>query len=1218
MAVTAAEIRAILTLQDQLSGQLSKVQGELHKLGASATASGNAARAAGPSWASMSTAIAAGTVAANAFMAVAKGVVVVLTSAGSASADFGQSMANIRSIIPDEDFARFGDQLSKTALRLGKDYPLSAAEAGKSMELLAQKGISAQKIIEGGAESVVKLASATGADLVTATGIAAAAMDTFNVQASDMGKVTNLMTGAMIRGGMSATDFGHAIQSGGAVIALAGGSIEDASVAIAAMAKAGIEGSDAGTSLKTMYMNLQPSTKGATKAMIELGLVTKDGRNAFFDAQGKVKSFEEISRILSNSLEGLTEQQRLQALETMFGSDAIRAAAVAAKLGAGAYGDLGAEIRGVDAGDVAAKRMDSLKASVGQLTGSAETLAITLMGRLGPGMKTVVDTGTELLNGVLDKLDTPEAEAAFAAMGQSAVQLGNDLYAAGQGASEFGASLSGIPVVGATLDALFQAAGSTLVALAAIMRGDAKGAAEAITNAFGSLLTAAGAIGQEINRVGEFIGAAAQKAGDTGGWGALQNSLVNLQQTVEFAGDRVNELSATLGRASAAAGGAASPVDVLAAMIRGAALGFEYATTQIDGWVDSALSGINVATNFATGLSLLGTASQQLARGDIPGMIASVDQAGAAFSAGITAAEDYRLRGLERTEAQATLTGQVVGQGMAQVETSTVTSMAAAATAAETSMAALEASASTHAAGAVAAVQDQAGPAEAAGRSVGSNLGSGMAAGILEWVGQVAAAARSLVSSAIGAGEVEGEIRSPSERTKETGRMLGAGVAEGIKELSPEVQARMRDLIDAAAEYTPVAGEIKRVEAEIAAVRQRGQTDALFRAKEMITIDSEALRLKKEMAVAERSLLPIRQALARASREVENLSRGSLADRQNVIGMDGKRKEIRLQIIDLERQLIGMDSDSKKAESIQKQIDKLQDQDRLLSLEAERIQLTNEVSATGARIKREALDDQIRAQEDALAPLRDQIALLGAEQAVWSALEAIIKNATDNEVAERERLIAVFRAEGAPILERINAGLLLIDQLEKEGAISQELADQLRNVAKEAGASTTATEALGKAGLIAAPGIDAAAKKAEEMAKQAAAIGKAADGATDDVLELGETIGKLPGIGKADAIFKPDRRAMGGPVSMGAPYIVGERGPELFVPMGDGTILPADATASMLNGSSGGSTGRGGGGGASREIHLHMEGAQIYGMSDFETAVQRAVGRGLKRGQFGG
>ena len=33
-------------------------------------------------------------------------------------------------------------------------------------------------------------------------------------------------------------------------------------------------------------------------------------------------------------------------------------------------------------------------------------------------------------------------------------------------------------------------------------------------------------------------------------------------------------------------------------------------------------------------------------------------------------------------------------------------------------------------------------------------------------------------------------------------------------------------------------------------------------------------------------------------------------------------------------------------------------------------------------------------------------------------------------------------------------------------------------------------------------------------------------------------------------------RAMGGPVTGGRPYIVGERGPELMVPSGNGTVVP--------------------------------------------------------------
>jgi hypothetical protein len=42
-------------------------------------------------------------------------------------------------------------------------------------------------------------------------------------------------------------------------------------------------------------------------------------------------------------------------------------------------------------------------------------------------------------------------------------------------------------------------------------------------------------------------------------------------------------------------------------------------------------------------------------------------------------------------------------------------------------------------------------------------------------------------------------------------------------------------------------------------------------------------------------------------------------------------------------------------------------------------------------------------------------------------------------------------------------------------------------------------------------------------------------------------------------------RARGGPVSAGEPYVVGERGQELFVPGSDGVILPAGVTAALMS-----------------------------------------------------
>jgi phage-related minor tail protein len=50
-------------------------------------------------------------------------------------------------------------------------------------------------------------------------------------------------------------------------------------------------------------------------------------------------------------------------------------------------------------------------------------------------------------------------------------------------------------------------------------------------------------------------------------------------------------------------------------------------------------------------------------------------------------------------------------------------------------------------------------------------------------------------------------------------------------------------------------------------------------------------------------------------------------------------------------------------------------------------------------------------------------------------------------------------------------------------------------------------------------------------------------------------------------------RATGGPVSGGSPYVVGERGPELFVPAVSGSIVPNNAIGSFMSGRQSGGSG---------------------------------------------
>jgi TP901 family phage tail tape measure protein len=118
--------------------------------------------------------------------------------------------------------------------------------------------------------------------------------------------------------------------------------------------------SDAGTSLKTFLQRLIPTTKDATKMMVELGLATEDGSSKFFDAQGEFIGMEAAARLLHDATKNLSEEQKFLALNTIFGSDAIRAAAAIAGAGAEGYNEMGQAMkgrrrRGAGGGDNAAR-----------------------------------------------------------------------------------------------------------------------------------------------------------------------------------------------------------------------------------------------------------------------------------------------------------------------------------------------------------------------------------------------------------------------------------------------------------------------------------------------------------------------------------------------------------------------------------------------------------------------------------------------------------------------------------------------------------------------------------------------------------------------------------------------------------------------------------------------------------------------------------------------
>lgn len=329
--------------------------------------------------------------------AIAGGAIAAgLAVAGNKAIDFEKQISAIGAVS-----GATGSQLEvlrAKALQLGADTTFSASEAANAMEELAKAGVPLEAILNGAADATVALAAAGGVSLPEAATIASNAMNAFGLAAKDLGHVADLIAGASNASAIDVSEFGQSLQQAGAVANLVGLSFDDLAAAIALMGNAGIKGSDAGTSLKTMLSNLQPVTLKQKELFRDLGLTLKNGSNAFFDAQGNIKGLAEISGILNTATKGMTSAQKQLTLETIFGSDAIRAAAVLTDAGAAGFNNMADAMGKVTAEDVAAKRLDNTAGAIEQLKGSAETAGIAIGTIMMPAIKALAQGLTKLAN----------------------------------------------------------------------------------------------------------------------------------------------------------------------------------------------------------------------------------------------------------------------------------------------------------------------------------------------------------------------------------------------------------------------------------------------------------------------------------------------------------------------------------------------------------------------------------------------------------------------------------------------------------------------------------------------------------------------------------------------------------------------------------------------------------------------------------------------------
>lgn len=288
------------------------------------------------------------------------------------------------------------DRVSVSARQLGRDITLpgvTAGDAATAMTELAKAGLSVQDALDA-ARGTLQLATAAQIDNVQATQLTAGALNSFGLAGSEAVKVADLLTGAAKESQGEITDMGTALAQASAVAHLFGVSIEDTVTLLTELAQAGIAGGRAGTSLRVAFLRLVNPPAAAAKALKELNVQIRD-------ANGNLRP--QVFTDIRNALQGYTKAQQDATLATIFGSDAIRTAAIIGNKGAQAFDQTKAAVTEVGlAQQQAAARTKGFTGSVTNLANQAEGLGL-VVGEVAKGpLKSLVDALAEIVGGAAD------------------------------------------------------------------------------------------------------------------------------------------------------------------------------------------------------------------------------------------------------------------------------------------------------------------------------------------------------------------------------------------------------------------------------------------------------------------------------------------------------------------------------------------------------------------------------------------------------------------------------------------------------------------------------------------------------------------------------------------------------------------------------------------------------------------------------------------------
>jgi len=344
--------------------------------------------------------------------AAAAAVGAIATAAVNVGKEFESSMSQVSATMlidkTTEEGAAAYATLEDAARECGRTTAFSATEAAEALNYLALAGYDADQAATA-LPTVLNLAGAGAMDLATASDMVTDSMSALNIEATqdNLTNFADQMAMTASKANTSVSQLGEAILTVGATGSNLAGGTTELNTALGILADNGNKGAEGGTHLRNVILSLQSPTDAASAALDKY-------TNGVYDAQGNMRSLQDIFGELSSSMENMTQAEKDAVMNDIFNkTDLASANALLANSGE-RWDELSASIDNAAGAceDMYNIQLDNLDGDIAKLQSGLSDLGISIYEDLNGPLREVTQLGTSMV----EELSNAYADGGMAGM----------------------------------------------------------------------------------------------------------------------------------------------------------------------------------------------------------------------------------------------------------------------------------------------------------------------------------------------------------------------------------------------------------------------------------------------------------------------------------------------------------------------------------------------------------------------------------------------------------------------------------------------------------------------------------------------------------------------------------------------------------------------------------------------------------------------------------